>query len=160
MNSISNFREGFTLIEIIIVVALIGIISVVFFVNLSVIPKARDAQRKADLRQIANALEQYRKDKDQYPSPNSGNVPVNCPVGTPTYFGNAPDCDTTYLNKIPKDPNGSTWWRAGNYYYGLSSNSYLLFTCIENTNDPQKWYVNIPPFNLCSTKTIYFLKGI
>jgi len=158
-NSRLSTQKGFTLIEILIVFALISILSIIMFVNFSVIPKARDAKRKADLREITNAFEQYRKDKGQYPSVSGGNVPVNCPMGTPTYFGNAPDCDTIYLKKIPKDPNGSTWWRSGNYLYGPSSNGYMIFACIENTNDPEKWYWGVNPFTFCSTHALYLFEN-
>ncbi len=55
---------GFTLIELLIVIAILGIIgSVVTFGVVNGTIKARDGTRKANLAQIANALEQYYTDK-------------------------------------------------------------------------------------------------
>lgn len=53
-----NFkRSGFTLIEILIVIAIIGILAVAFLPNLLNAPsKARDAKRIADLDKIASLL--------------------------------------------------------------------------------------------------------
>lgn len=61
-------RKGFTLIEILVVLSLIGIL-----VGLSLVAfqgsraSARDGRRKADLEQIRSALEIYRSDNDTYP---------------------------------------------------------------------------------------------
>ncbi|MBI2030997.1 MAG: type II secretion system protein GspG [Candidatus Levybacteria bacterium] len=138
LNLKSSF--GFTLIEILIVLALIGILSVIFFINFSVIPKARDAQRKADLKQLEKAVEQYRSDNGIYPNNNGITELLNCPVSPPlTYFGDdiaSDPCETTYLNKIPVDPRGSAYWYGGKYlYYSGDGLKYYIAACTENKND-------------------------
>ncbi len=137
---------GFTLIELLIVIAIIGILTALVVANyISARQRARDAERKSDLRQIQAALEMYRQDQGYYPSVSS--VPYallpNCPTGSPTFFGNAPSCTTTYLSKIPIDPLGTSWandpsnFYNGNYSYSATSNGYSIVACLENTNDPQ-----------------------
>jgi prepilin-type N-terminal cleavage/methylation domain-containing protein len=61
--------NGFTLIELLIVIAIIGLLSTmaVYAYNLARV-EARDARRKADLKQIQKALELYYDNHGQYPS--------------------------------------------------------------------------------------------
>lgn len=67
-------RRAFTLIELLIVIAIIGILAAVVIVLLSSAkPKARDAQRKSDLNQIGKALELYHSENDLYPVTGLGN---------------------------------------------------------------------------------------
>ena len=64
---------GFTLVELMIVIAIIGILSQIVLVSLSVArSKARDAQRKNDLHVIATALEMYYNDFGTYLVDNTG----------------------------------------------------------------------------------------
>src|SRR5437588_640087 len=61
--------KGFTLIELLVVIAIIGILATIVMVNvLSVRSRARDTQRKSDIRQIQSALELYRADQGSYPN--------------------------------------------------------------------------------------------
>ncbi len=53
-----NNQKGFTLIEMLVVIAIVGLLSSVVVVGLGgAREKARDARRIADIRQIQNALE-------------------------------------------------------------------------------------------------------
>src|SRR3989339_1052951 len=94
-------ESGFTMMELLIVVAVIMIISIVGVGNfLSGLRKGRDAQRKEGLSQIARALESYANDYGGYPeSDNDGkivgcdgvvpNTPESCDWGDPfRYNGN------------------------------------------------------------------------
>jgi len=61
-------QAGFTLIEMLIVVAIIGLLSSVVLVGLGDVRKdARDTRRVSDLRQIQNALEIYYMRTQSYP---------------------------------------------------------------------------------------------
>lgn len=122
----NRIQGGFTLIELLIVVAIIGILSTLIMVNfIGIRQRARDAQRKSNLRQIQSALELYRSDSGSYPAALG-----NCG----TSLGNS-DCTTIYLQKIPSDPLNSGEYV---YEYTFNGSSYSLHSCLENVNDSQK----------------------
>lgn len=61
-------RPGFTLVELLVVIAIIGILSSLSTVALtSARSRARDAQRRGDLRQVYTALQLYYDVRDTYP---------------------------------------------------------------------------------------------
>lgn len=85
---------GLTLIELLIVVAVIGLITTVLFMTmkpLQQLAKAKDAERKTDLNIISKALEDYINDHPCYPE-----VSMFAECGG---YGFRP-----YLQKIPCDP--------------------------------------------------------
>jgi prepilin-type N-terminal cleavage/methylation domain-containing protein len=110
-------KRGFTLIEILIVIALIGVLSAVVLSSLNTSRlKARDAQRRSSLDQVKVALELYHNDYGNYPIYNGGvyvegkcsgaALPTNWTV-MPNYTGaNAwiPNLAPTYLPQLPGDP--------------------------------------------------------
>ena len=66
---------GFTLIELLIAITILGILVTIgmgTFKNSQ--RRSRDAQRKANLKQVANALELYYSDYGKYPNANSGKI--------------------------------------------------------------------------------------
>jgi type II secretion system protein G len=145
MKKIQNLSKGFTLIELLIVIAIIGVLATLLMVNfIGVRQRARDAQRKSDLRQIQSALEIYRSDNGSYPSGTSSVAGLfACPANTPpctgstACFGN-PACSTIYMQNLPTDPSGSSSYNGGNYYYSSSAGTtYTLGACLENSGDSQ-----------------------
>ena len=125
--------KGFTLVELLIVVAIIGILSTLLTANfIGVRQRSRDAQRKADLKQMQSSLELYRADQGVYPTAIS-----NCG----TSF-KSPDCvSSTYMQKVPLDPNGAA------YTYSSNGTIYSIIACIENGSDSQKDATNVSPCN-------------
>lgn len=64
-------REGFTLVELVIVVSILAILAGVMIPKLTGrMAKARDARRLADLRAVTAAIDAYYADTGEYPAPN------------------------------------------------------------------------------------------
>ncbi len=135
-------EHGFTLIELLVVVAIIGVLSALLMSNfISVRQRARDAQRKSDVRQIQSALELYRADTGAYPNQIVGSNGSSYTLGAcAAAFSYS---STTYIRSLPCDPmyvkNGTTnWYNGGNYFYEQlgGGTGYELVACLENANDP------------------------
>ena len=115
-------NKAFTLIELLIAMAILGILATVGLVSFRTAQmRGRDAERKSDLKQISNALELYYSDYRRYP------VSASFPWGAE--FKDVKG--TTYMKKVPQDPG------AGSYVYDVSTsnNKYRLFAHLENTED-------------------------
>lgn len=108
LNRISrNYQSGFTLIEIMVVVIILGILAAIVAPN--VIGRIDDAQVtrvQQDLRGIENALKFYRLDNFAYPTSEQGlDALVNKPAD-PNVKNWKPG---GYLDRLPKDPWGNEY---------------------------------------------------
>lgn len=131
-------QKGFTLVELLVVVAIIGVLSALVMANLvGIRQRARDAQRKSDVRQIQSALELYRADLGSYPNTTGYTA---CSTIALTNNGWVSDTTnlTVYLKSVPCDPSGSGAYNNGVYYYTSSGSTYTLGACIENASDTDK----------------------
>ena len=99
----NGFRKGFTLIEILVVVVILGILGAIVVPQMMGRPdQARIQAAHADLKAIHNALEMYRLDNFQYPSSEQGlRALVEKPHSSPEPKNWNPD---GYLPKEPIDP--------------------------------------------------------
>lgn len=128
--------KGFTLIELLIVIGILALlITMATFSYGNAQAKARDSERKQELKTIKGVLQLYFEDYDTYP--NSLNS-----LSTPP---------PPYLTEIPQDPKG------GSYIYLFPTGScpptcYSLTACLENPNDSQKDAVKN---SSCSTPASY-----
>ena len=76
-------KQGFTLIEILIVVAIIGLLASVVLVGLgSFRTRGRDARRINDLREVQNGLEIYYTKNQSYPDANDWNALKTALIGS------------------------------------------------------------------------------
>lgn len=129
-------QAGFTLIELLVVISIIGIISSFVLVNLTRVRlAARDSQRKTDVKTLQSAAELF------YNSPASGQGP-SYPGGTGDTLKNSLTSPIAYIqpNNWPTDPQDKTSYSytpsPGGCAPGPNSClSYILWACLENTND-------------------------
>lgn len=120
----STFKQsqGFTLIEILVVVVILGILGAIVVPNLMSRPDTtRVKAAEADVRALAGALELYRLDNFQYPSSEQGlEALVQQPSGFPEPKNWNPD---GYIKKLPTDPWGSLY-----IYERRATNTFVLFS--------------------------------
>ena len=96
-----RLEQGFTLIEIMVVVIILGILAAIVAPN--VIGRVGDAQiqaAKQDLRGIENALKLYRLDNFSYPTSEQGLQALVTRPADP----NIRNWKGPYLDRLPKDP--------------------------------------------------------
>lgn len=99
-------QNGFTLIEIMVVVIILGILAAIVAPN--VIGRVGDAQisaAKQDLRGIENALNLYRLDNFSYPSSEQGLEALSSKPADPSIR----NWKGPYLQRLPKDPWGNPY---------------------------------------------------
>lgn len=74
MNKLRKINNGFTIIEFLLVIVIIGLLSSVIFVAVSDSrKKSRDLERAEDVRQLSTQLERYYANYGQYPVSGSNN---------------------------------------------------------------------------------------
>ncbi|MES2007002.1 MAG: prepilin-type N-terminal cleavage/methylation domain-containing protein [Patescibacteria group bacterium] len=92
-----KFFRGFSLIELLVVISIIGLLVGIIVPNLSNARAAsRDARRVSDIKNIQLALALYYNDNLHYP--------CHITTVTGTIGSCAPDFYPTYMATIPKDP--------------------------------------------------------
>ncbi|MDY0397091.1 MAG: type II secretion system major pseudopilin GspG [Desulfuromonas thiophila] len=107
-NLLARDQRGFTLIEVMVVVVILGILAGVVVPKLLDRPEqARRTKAEMQVRSLEEALGLYKLDNGQYPSteqglqalvtkPQSGRIPLRYREGG-------------YINKVPQDPWGGTY---------------------------------------------------
>ncbi len=136
----SRVTGGFTLIEVLLVIAILSILAAVVIVAINPakqLGEAQNAQRRSDVRSILDAVHQYAI--DNYGSFPSDSIPIGssctvdgaeiCVVGA-TCTGVSLDdlvSDETYLTSIPTDPTEAT--DVGTGYYIFENESGRIGVC-------------------------------
>jgi general secretion pathway protein G len=109
LNTMNANQRGFTLIELMVVIVILGILAGVVVPKIMGNPdKARVAKAKHDITALGSALDVYRLDNFVYPSTDEG---LEALVSNP---GEAPNWQAGgYIKKLNKDPWGNHY-----LYYG------------------------------------------
>ncbi len=118
-------NQGFTLIEVMVVVVILGILGALIVPNfLSRPDEARAQLAKTDVRAIGNALDIYKLDNHAYPSTDQGlEALVKKPSGFPEPKNYNPE---GYLKKLPMDPWGLPYQYVSPGQEGRSYDLYSL----------------------------------
>lgn len=127
----SRNNQGFTLLELLLVIVIMGVLATLMIGNfLTSIKKGRDSKRKQDIQAVQKALELYYADNQSYPQSPSGGVafPVS---GYPDLCHPTGGCNTaTYMKNLPSDPSSGY-----NFFYVSDTKSYQIYSCLENDQD-------------------------
>ena len=112
-------QSGFTLIEIMVVVVIIGILASVVVPRIMDNPdKARTAKAKNDIRALESAMDLYRLDNFTYPSTDEGlDALVNAPSSSPANWKQG-----GYIKKLNNDPWGN------DYLYDNDGGNIVIYT--------------------------------
>ena len=119
MNRRFRGQDGFTLIEIMVVILIIGLLALMVVPRLrGVADRAKRTKAQADIQELKQGLDRYYLDNGSYPTtdqglqalvtpPTAGRVPSNYEQGG-------------YIEKLPSDPWGNQ------YFYQSDGSSYAL----------------------------------
>lgn len=139
-------KKGFTLVELVFVIAIIALLSTIILASLTKATSlGRDAKRRSDLDAVATALELYYQDNGTYPIGNCISSPWWGCWGS---AGESRLLPATYIPTMPQDP---TFYDSGGAcgshgdpsklysYYSADGQNYVLTAHMENavaSSDP------------------------
>jgi len=139
--------KGFTLLELVTVMAILTILAGIIFGNFSsALQKSRDSKRKQDLDNVAKAVEVYYSENNVYPTAD----PL-LPAGMQwsQTFQDTHTVPKVFMQKLPQDPAASSGY---NYVYQSDGAFYKLYSCLENNQDSSYNAINPDPVPGCGSK--------
>lgn len=133
-----NFSKGFTLIEILVVIVILGILlsAIIVVINpIAQINKAKTAKAKTEIYYIKLAMQLYFDDFNDYPPTGLDfcSFPDTCAFGD-TWSDIDSILYPKYLKKITKDPWGNDYYYDKNYIVGDTCNNSWSFICSAGPN--------------------------
>jgi len=115
--------RGFTLIEIMVVIVILGILATVIVPNIMSRPdEARITKAKTDIRSLETALSMYKLDNYDYPTNDQGLEALEAEPTLPPIPKNYRQ--EAYLKKLPLDP----WQNPYQYLYPGEHGVYDLYS--------------------------------
>ena len=136
INTVMNKKNGFTLTELLIVMAIIAVLAIITagIINpVNLINKGKDTQRKKDLGRIKVAFEEYFNDKGCYPTDtllNDLEDSANC---------NSSSVFSPYLSPWPCNSNDQPY-----IIFVPNCTTFKVITNLLNKKDndiPTNWYI-------------------
>ncbi len=132
-------RKGFTMIELLIVVSIIGILAVALVPGLTSAPaKARDAARQAAVGKIITVIEAYNLDEGKYPTGHKCINDIDFILGGTVKL-------SEYLTELPTASNttNNTTCKAGTdsavSYQQLNGGGYVVYIDAETKKGEFDW---------------------
>ena len=111
-------QEGFTLIEMMVVILIIGLLATIVVQSLQgATDKAKRIKAQADIRSSRPALDRYYLDNGSYPTSDQG---ITALVSAPPTARPPATTPGGYIEKIPNDPWGNP------YVYQSDGDNYVL----------------------------------
>lgn len=124
----NKIKKGFTLIELIIIVFIIGLLATIVGISISgAKSKGRDIKRISDINQLQIALDNYKKVEGRYPESLS---PGESLIGSST--------NIIFMSKIPENfsyYNLDCYVNGYEYSYDVIENKYKIAFCLEGKID-------------------------
>jgi general secretion pathway protein G len=121
MNQVRRRDEGFTLVEILVVVFIIGLLATIVGVNvMGRTDEARRTKAMADLKEIEQGLHLFKLDNGFYPLTDQGIAALIQKPGSGPQPRKYPAEGYLNKNRVPEDPWGNT------YLYMSDGQNYVL----------------------------------
>ena len=132
-----NNDNGFTLVELLVVVSIIALLFVFFFLGMRTqVRRGQDARRKTDLAKLEKAFEEYTNDRRCYPA---ANILSTCGSAVLSPYLPSVPCDPVHTTEpylyVPGEPS-----RCGGY---------RICAKLEDKNDPDITRLGCDPDNGC-----------
>lgn len=120
-SKVNFFQKGFTLIELLVVISIIGILASLTLVSYTGAQKqTRDTQRRSDLNQYRNSLENYAGSNNGLYPLGISTIANLCGAGKPL--------TTSYIASCPTDP---TVTQSYGFYSSAAGDNFVLYATLE-----------------------------
>ncbi len=148
MAHLARQRNGFSLIELMVSITIIGILASIVYANFNGgNAKARNLERQSDLRIMQNALSQYKQKYGRYPA-------AGCAVGGGNWAHEASCAQyisgltPEFIQRLPKDPKRNG---AEGYSYVTDGTGSVYKLVAMNTVE-QETVTHLHPFKSCDVR--------